>query len=206
MGYIIIDRIKNNNKKLMIFVEGTILKPKYNNKLSRLHILGYVPIGNSVEILRKWQEEGYEIIYLTSLKGRKAMNMARHLDELGFEGSMVGYREKYQNYATLIKEENPDVLIENSISSEEHHMCYDELTQELKDKIKHVVVNEFEGIDNIKLYEDRNIILEDISDNSKTSKQNKTTTNNIKKKGRKSKNNKKKKQEKEKNTKRESKE
>lgn len=31
MGYIIIDKIKNNNKKIIIFVEGTILKPKHNN-------------------------------------------------------------------------------------------------------------------------------------------------------------------------------
>ena len=31
MGFIIIDKIKNNNKKIMIFTEGTILKPKHKN-------------------------------------------------------------------------------------------------------------------------------------------------------------------------------
>lgn len=45
MGFIILDKIKNNNKKIMIFTEGTILKPKYvNNLLSRINVMGYVPI------------------------------------------------------------------------------------------------------------------------------------------------------------------
>ena len=117
MGFIIIDKIKNNNKKIMIFVEGTILKPKYNNILSRISMTTYIPINNAIETLKKWQEEGYEEIYLTSLKGRRAMKMAQHLDELGFTGSMVGYRQKNQDYATLIKEELPDILIEDNCLS-----------------------------------------------------------------------------------------
>lgn len=154
MGYIIIDRIKNNNKKIMIFVEGTILKPKHNNIFSRINVTGYVPINNAIETLKKWQEEGYEIIYLTSLRGRKAMKMARHIDELGFEGSMVGYREQNQNYATLIKEEMPDIFIEDDCLSigGEANMGYEELSDDLKEKIKLIKVSEFEGIDNVKLY------------------------------------------------------
>ncbi len=154
MGYIIIDRIKNNNKKIMVFVEGTILKPKHDNIFSRLNVTGYVPINNAVNTLKKWQEEGYEIIYLTSLRGRKAMKMARHIDELGFQGSMVGYREANQNYATLIKEEMPDIFIEDnclSIGGEEN-MGYEELSDEMKEKIKLIKVMEFEGIDDVKLY------------------------------------------------------
>ncbi len=154
MGYIIIDKIKNNNKKIMIFIEGTILKPKHNNFFSRIHILGYVPIKNAIETLRKWQEEGYEIIYLTSLRGRQAMKMARHIDELGFEGSMVGYRQSRQSYATLIKEEMPDIFIEDDCESVggETSMCYEELSEEIKEKIRLIKVKEFEGIDEVKLY------------------------------------------------------
>lgn len=154
MGFIIIDKIKNNNKKIMIFVEGTILKPKYNNILSRIMVNSYIPIGNAIEILKKWQEEGYEIIYLTSLKGKRAMTMARHLDELGFTGSMVGYRQKCQDYATLIKEELPDILIEDNCKSigGEKNMCYELLSDELRKEIKHIVVEEFDGIDDVKLY------------------------------------------------------
>ena len=154
MGFIIIDKIKNNNKKIMIFVEGTILKPKYNNILSRISMTTYIPINNAIETLKKWQEEGYEVIYLTSLKGRRAMKMAQHLDELGFTGSMVGYRQKNQDYATLIKEELPDILIEDNCLSVggEQNMCYNLLSDELKKEIEHIVVEEFKGIDDVKLY------------------------------------------------------
>ena len=154
MGFIIIDKIKNNNKKIMIFVEGTILKPKYNNILSRISMTTYIPINNAIETLKKGKEEGYEVIYLTSLKGRRAMKMAQHLDELGFTGSMVGYRQKNQDYATLIKEELPDILIEDNCLSVggEQNMCYNLLNDELKKEIKHIVVEEFKGIDDIKLY------------------------------------------------------
>lgn len=154
MGFIIIDRIKNNNKKIMIFVEGTILKPKHNNIISRICINSYIPIGNAIDTLKKWQEEGYEVIYLTSLRGKKAMRMAQHLDELGFTGSMVGYRQSNQDYATLIKEELPDILIEDdclSIGGEEE-MCYSLLSDEMKKRVKHIVVEEFKGIDEVKLY------------------------------------------------------
>ena len=154
MGFIIIDRIKNNNKKIMIFVEGTILKPKYNNIISRICVTSYVPINNAIETLKKWQEEGYEIIYLTSLKGRKAMKMAQHLDELGFTGSMVGYRQRNQDYATLIKEELPDILIEDDCESVggEENMCYNILNEDLKKSVKHIIVKEFNGINDVKLY------------------------------------------------------
>lgn len=161
MGFIIIDKIKNNNKKIMIFTEGTILKPKHNNFFSRIAMTKYIPIKNSIETLKKWQEEGYEVIYLTSLKAKGAMRMAQRLDELGFTGSMVGYRQKNQDYATLIKEELPDILIEDNAKSVGGHMCYDELSDEIKKQIKHIVVEEFEGIDDVKLYEDRNIIFKD---------------------------------------------
>jgi len=154
MGFIIIDKIKNNNKKIMIFVEGTILKPKHNNIISRICVNSYVPIDNATEKLKLWQEQGFEIVYLTSLKGRKAMTMAQHLDELGFVGSMVGYRERNQDYATLIKEELPDILIEDNCKSigGEKNMCYNLLNDDLKKEIKHIVVEEFKGIDNVSLY------------------------------------------------------
>jgi len=154
MGFIIMDKIKNNNKKIMIFAEGTILKPKRNNFFSRINLNTYVPIKNAREIIKSWQEIGYEIIYITSRKGNNAMKMAILLDELSFVGSMVGYRQKGQSYATLIKEEQPDILIEDNCKSigGEKHMCINQLDEELKKKIKSIVVNEFEGIDDVKLY------------------------------------------------------
>lgn len=154
MGFIIIDKIKNNNKKIMIFSEGTILKPKHNNFISRVNVNKYIAIDNAIEKIKSWQEEGYEIIYLTSQKGKKAMGMAQRLDELGFTGSMVGYRQSRQDYATLIKEERPDILIEDDCKSigGSEHMCYSQLDENLKKSLKHIVVEEFKGIDDVKLY------------------------------------------------------
>ncbi len=154
MGYIIIDKIKNNNKKIMIFVEGTILKPKNKWIFSKSNITRYVAIGNATEKIKMWQEQGFEIIYLTSLKARGAMKLARRLDELGFEGSMVGYRQKYQNYNTLLKEEQPDFLIEDNCKSIGiDNMIFNELDENIKSSVKHIVVEEFEGIDKVNLYE-----------------------------------------------------
>ena len=115
---------------------------------------GYVPISNAIEVIKNWQEQGYEIIYLTSQTGRRAMKMAQHLDELGFVGSMVGYRQKYQDYTTLIKEELPDILVEDDCKSVggQTNMCSYNLPDNIKNKIKIIKVKEFDGIDNVKLY------------------------------------------------------
>jgi len=58
----------------MIFVEGTILKPKswfslYNHNT-------YVPIGNAVKIIKAWQQQGANIIYCTSRKEKQANDIA----------------------------------------------------------------------------------------------------------------------------------
>lgn len=113
----------------------------------------YVPIGGAVEKIRKWQEEGYEIIYLTSLGARGAMKMARHIDELGFTGSMVGYRQLNQTYNTLFKEEMPDIFIEDNCKSiGENFMVSSSLDEKVKDNMKTIIVDEFKGIDDVKLY------------------------------------------------------
>ena len=187
MGFIIIDKIKNNNKKIMIFTEGTILKPKHNNFFSRISMTKYIPIKNAIETLKKWQEEGFEVIYLTSLKTKGAMRMAQRLDELGFTGSMVGYRQKMQDYATLIKEELPDILIEDNAKSVGGHMCYDELTDDVKKQIKHIVVEEFEGIDDVKLYEDRSITFKNEETKIEDKKEEKVAKTKKKKKNKKQK-------------------
>ena len=59
MSYIKLRNTDKYNKLIMIFVEGTILKPRsifslYNHK-------AYVPIGKSVDIIKEWQELTKEI-------------------------------------------------------------------------------------------------------------------------------------------------
>ena len=74
--------------KILIFTEGTILMHKNAVGHERVSIVkqvlnkiasvtdyaGYVPIGNAVEKIQKWQEQGNEIIYLTSPPTKKQTN------------------------------------------------------------------------------------------------------------------------------------
>ena len=67
---------------------------------------------------------------------------------------MVKKRKKYQDYTTLIKEELPDILVEDDCESigGETNMCSYKLPDNIKDEIKIIKVKEFEGIDDVKLY------------------------------------------------------
>ena len=69
---------------IMVFAEGTILKPKsllalYNHK-------SYIPIGRAVAIVNAWQQQGANIIYCTSRRKNQAVDMANILKAYGFCG------------------------------------------------------------------------------------------------------------------------
>jgi len=61
---------------IMIFTEGTILKPKSWLTLYNHH--SYVPIGNAVSIIQSWEQQGANIIYCTSRK-KQTSRCHRHL-------------------------------------------------------------------------------------------------------------------------------
>lgn len=52
--------------RIMIFTEGTILRPK--NIFQHFNHNTYIPIKNSVSIIKTWEEQGAEIMYFTSRK------------------------------------------------------------------------------------------------------------------------------------------
>lgn len=61
MRRIVLNESKNEDLTILLFVEGTIIKPKswfslYNHK-------AYIPIGNAFEITREWQEQGANVYY-----------------------------------------------------------------------------------------------------------------------------------------------
>lgn len=131
----------------MIFAEGTILKPKswfylYNHS-------AYIPIGNAVDMIKDWQQQGADIIYCTSRRGKPAENIATLLLKYGFVGSKLYYREKTQNYKDIVEMVRPDVLIEDNCMSigGSWQMCITHVEPEIKNTIKPIVVKEFTGID-----------------------------------------------------------
>lgn len=136
-------------KKVMIFAEGTILKPK--SQLSVNDLTTYIPIGDAVDIIKGWQQQGAEIIYCTSRKGKHAENMAALLLKHKFVGSKLYYREKTQKYKDLVEMVYPDVLIEDDCKSigGSWQMCITYVEPKIKETIKSIIVKEFKGIDHL---------------------------------------------------------
>ena len=134
-------------KKVMIFAEGTILKPKA--WLSLYNHNGYIPIGMAVDIIKGWQQQGADITYCTSRRGKQAEEIAALLVKYGFVGSKLYYREKGQKYKDIIEVVRPDVLIEDDCKSigGSWQMCITYVQPQIKKTIKSIVVKEFKGID-----------------------------------------------------------
>ena len=134
---------------IMIFVEGTIIKPRswfslYNHKT-------YVPIGNAVKIINAWHNQYANIIYCTSQKGKAAEDIVILLKKYGFVGSFLTARDKKESYKDIVELLQPDILIEDDCKSigGAWQMCITNVNPKIKEKILSVVVSEFKGIDNL---------------------------------------------------------
>ncbi|MDD4590048.1 MAG: hypothetical protein PHG06_06390 [Parabacteroides sp.] len=135
--------------RVMIFTEGTILKPK--SLFSHFNHKSYIPIGNSVALITAWNQQGAEILYCTSRKGKQAEEIAQILKRYGFPGSRLYFREPKQNYKDIVEKVKPDILIEDDCRSVGGgwQMCITHVAPEIKKAIKSVVVKEFKGIDHL---------------------------------------------------------
>ncbi len=134
---------------IMLFVEGTILKPK-----SRFFLFNhntYIPIGNAVKIIKEWQQQGANIIYCTSRKKRQADEIAFLLKRYGFTGSFLVSREPKESYKDIVEILRPNILIEDDCKSigGAWQRCITNVNQKIKEKILSIVVSEFKGIDNL---------------------------------------------------------
>ena len=134
---------------ILIFTEGTILKPKswlsiYNHK-------SYIPIGCAVEIISNWHEQGANIIYCTSRKNKQADDLTILLKKYGFVGLFCVSREKKESYKNIVETLRPDILIEDDCKSigGSWQMCITKIKPDLKREIKSIVVPEFKGIDSL---------------------------------------------------------
>ena len=156
MGCIELGQCAQSSKlKIMIFVEGTLLKPK--SWFSLHNHTKYIPIGDCVNIIKDWQNQGAEVLYCTSIRGKKAEGIAKLLKEFGFVGSKLLYREKKQRYKDIVEIVRPDFLIEDDCKSigGKWQMCITYVSDDIRNTITSIVVKEFKGIDHL-----RNIIEE----------------------------------------------
>lgn len=163
--------------KILIFTEGTALTFKSGKGLSReeqvkqsilegmqrekvpvkegsVHdYANYIPIGNVVEKLTNWKNQGVTIYYLTSRRIKKEIdNIKNVLQEYNFPDSQnLLFRQQEENYANVAEKLKPDILIEDDCESigGEKEMTYTNIKKDLKPKIKHISVKEFRGIDHL---------------------------------------------------------
>ncbi|KKQ81354.1 MAG: hypothetical protein UT04_C0075G0001, partial [Candidatus Daviesbacteria bacterium GW2011_GWF2_38_7] len=115
--------------------------------------LNYIPVGNAVQKLTNWANQGATIHYLSSrriqpeVEAIKSVLKKYNLPNL----DNLYYRQQGEDYKDVAARIMPDVLIEDDCESigGEKEMTYTHIKPEFKNKIKSVVIKEFAGIDSL---------------------------------------------------------
>ena len=149
MPYVKLSDKANSNITIMIFTEGTLIM-----HTSLMHIYDYStykPIGNCVDLINKWNEQGAEIVYCTSRKEKQVAIIADILKKNGFCGTKLYYRGKDQAYSEIIEQVKPDILIEDDCKSigGKTQMCIYHVREIIRQQIHSIAVAEFKGIDHL---------------------------------------------------------
>lgn len=134
--------------KIVVFTEGTVLGPK--SFIYHFSHSSYVPIGDSVDRLKAWEQQGAEILYITSRKKEKQVEKIKELLlKYDFPGEYLYYRGLGEKYKDIVEGVIPGVLIEDDCRSigGSWQMCITYVKPEIKDRIKSIVVREFKGVD-----------------------------------------------------------
>ncbi|OGN92080.1 MAG: hypothetical protein A2Z75_07935 [Chloroflexi bacterium RBG_13_50_10] len=154
--------------KILVFLHGTTIMHKNAKGLARQEIIkqvvegdepihdyaSYIPVGNAVDKLREWKAQGAKICYLSSHKSAEDVEKDKLvLKKYAFPDGQIFYRRNREEYKDVVERIRPlpDVIVEDDCESigGEVEMVYPNLKRELQNKIKSIVVEEFEGIDNI---------------------------------------------------------
>lgn len=153
--------------KLVIFTEGTIIMHSGARGLSRKEIVmqsrkgeeptlykwqDYIPIKGAVNKLKKWKQQGTDILYLTSrIKQPEIMAIKQVLRKHKFPEGMLLSRKEIEHYSDVIEIHHPDIIIEDDCESIGGlpEMASNQIKPDLRKKISVIVVKEFEGIDHL---------------------------------------------------------
>ncbi|MFX1388339.1 MAG: hypothetical protein ACFE9M_14065, partial [Promethearchaeota archaeon] len=157
-----------NNKqiRILVFLHGTSIMHRSALNLSRRQIVQqiiedtdksisdfayYIPIGSVVKRLTSWQNQGADILYLSShlsLENVKKDEIV--LKKYNFPEGPIFYR-KDADWNLTIEEAKPDIIIEDDCESigGKFQMTYPNLKPKLQSRITSIVVKEFAGIDHL---------------------------------------------------------
>ncbi len=112
----------------------------------------YVPVGQSKEKLQTWSEQGAEIVYLSSHEDEESVEKDKVvLERYDFPQGEIYYRQNGEAYGQVVERVGCDVLIEDDCESIGGvvEMTYPQIRDDLKLRIKSIVVREFGGIDHL---------------------------------------------------------
>ena len=128
------------------------VKQSIEREKSVLNYKNYVPVGKSVEKLKKWKKQGADIIYLSSHQKIKDVKKDKFvLNKYNFPVGKVLFRKNAEKYKDIAEKVIPDVLIEDDCESisGENEMAVTNVKPEIRRKIKSIIVKEFSGIDEL---------------------------------------------------------
>ena len=134
------------DKHILIFLEGTVILNIFNDKEET-----YIPIGNCIDKIISWSNQGFIISYATLKKNLENIERIKYfMETYNFPGNYLRYRNKYVGFKDIIEGGLPEIIIydnkkkvtwKNDIS-----ICKHDFNNE---KMKQIVVKENEGIDSL---------------------------------------------------------
>lgn len=133
-------------------VYDTDIEPTQAKPGTPYDLVSYVPIGDAVNKIKKWQDQQAEIQYLTSRRIKGEIEMIESiLNKYRFPKSKIHFRKTGEDYKDVAERVMPTALIEDDCESigGEKEMTYTYIRDNLKSKIKSIPVPEFGGIDHL---------------------------------------------------------
>lgn len=113
----------------------------------------YIPVGHAVEKLINWKRQGAVILYLTSRRIKIEIEAIRTvLKKYNFpDANNLYFRQQGEDYKDVAERLMPDIIVEDDCESigGEIEMTYPHIRENLKKKIKSIVVKEFGGINHL---------------------------------------------------------
>jgi hypothetical protein len=151
--------------RLLVFLHGTVLMHAGAVGVTRAERVAqvrakhptvrqyaaYVPVGDAVAKLRRWQAAGAVIEYLSSHRNPDDVAVdVLVLRTHDFPADRVLARHPGESYGDVAGREAPDVLIEDDCESiGADQIAYPQLAPSVRARIKSIIIPEFGGIDHL---------------------------------------------------------
>lgn len=134
---------------IMVFLEGTVFKTL--PILHRFSVYGYRPAGKSIALLENWAAQGAKLVFCTYLRKNRLPFILAVVRRYPLGGERLYYRSAGEQYAQLIEQATPDILIEDDCKSigGARQMCITGVSDRIKEQVHSIVVPEFLGLDEL---------------------------------------------------------